>query len=550
MLFLIANDLTRMQVNASIDEADIGRVREGQDVTFRVDAFPEREFAGNVEQVRLKPTSVQNVVTYNTIIAVDNPNMQLMPGMTATVSIVVRKAEHALRVPAAALRFRPEGFQAQQQRRAGAGGPGAAAAGASGAPPTAGRTGGAIPGAAMASERRAPGGAGRPAAPGAAAQAAPVGSAQARLAQRGRLARVPATRPGGPAGAGPGGPGGGWRGRPSTVFVLDETGAPSRSRSGSGSRTASSSRCATASRRARTSSRARDPRRPSGRRAPARAPRPRATPSVPSPAPPALRRGGRAAHPRRRPAPLVPARGRHGPRAAGRRRSSVAKGSFLAIVGRLRQRQVDAHEHPRPARPADRRPLLPGRARTSRASTATGAPSLRNRKIGFVFQNFNLLPRTSALENVELPLLYNGRGLRPPSGTRRRVELLDAVGLGDRAPPHAEPALGRPAAARGDRARAGQRPGADPGRRADRQPRQPHQRRDHGDAAAAEPGARHHDRPDHPRSRHRRVRRRAWSRCATAASSSDEPVLERRDAADGAPALPPLEQRSRPEEAA
>ena len=113
ILFLIANDLTRMRVNASIDEADVGRVHEGQEVTFHVDAFPEREFVGKVEQVRLNPTAVQNVVTYNTIVAVNNDDLLLRPGMTATVSVIVRKAEDALRVPAAALRFRPEGFTRQ-----------------------------------------------------------------------------------------------------------------------------------------------------------------------------------------------------------------------------------------------------------------------------------------------------------------------------------------------------------------------------------------------------------------------------------------------------
>jgi HlyD family secretion protein len=110
-LFVIANDLNRMQVNASIDEADIGRVRAGQAVTFRVDSYPDREFEGRVDQVRLQPTVVQNVVTYNAIISADNPGQRLMPGMTATVSVVVRKAADALRIPAAALRFRPEGFQ-------------------------------------------------------------------------------------------------------------------------------------------------------------------------------------------------------------------------------------------------------------------------------------------------------------------------------------------------------------------------------------------------------------------------------------------------------
>ena len=111
VLFVIANDLAQMRVNAAVDEADVGRVREGQEVVFHVDAFPEREFKGTVEQVRLNPTTVSNVVSYNTIVAVDNRDLLLRPGMTATVSIVVRKAENALRLPAAALRFRPEGYQ-------------------------------------------------------------------------------------------------------------------------------------------------------------------------------------------------------------------------------------------------------------------------------------------------------------------------------------------------------------------------------------------------------------------------------------------------------
>lgn len=116
VLFVIANDLSHMQVNASIDEADIGRVRAGQDVTFRVDAYPNETFTGRVEQVRLQPVTVQNVVTYNTLIAVANAGQRLMPGMTATVSVIVRQRDDVLRIPAAALRFRPEGYQ---QTRAG-----------------------------------------------------------------------------------------------------------------------------------------------------------------------------------------------------------------------------------------------------------------------------------------------------------------------------------------------------------------------------------------------------------------------------------------------
>lgn len=138
-LFVIAEDLRRMQVKASIDEADVGRVRAGQEVEFRVDAYPEEVFKGRVEQVRLQPQVVQNVVTYDTIIAVDNADERLMPGMTATVSVVVERREGVLRVPAAALRFRPAGFDLEAFRRqmqAQRGGPPGAegAAGAGGTP--------------------------------------------------------------------------------------------------------------------------------------------------------------------------------------------------------------------------------------------------------------------------------------------------------------------------------------------------------------------------------------------------------------------------------
>jgi len=129
VLFVIANDLKHMEINASVDEADIGRVRTGQEVTFRVDAYPDRVFRGTVTQVRLQPTTVQNVVTYNTIIGVDNADGRIMPGMTATVSVIIRKSENALRIPAAALRFRPEGFEAGNRPRS-AGAPGAAGGGA------------------------------------------------------------------------------------------------------------------------------------------------------------------------------------------------------------------------------------------------------------------------------------------------------------------------------------------------------------------------------------------------------------------------------------
>jgi HlyD family secretion protein len=106
-LYILAADLTKMQVNANIDEADVGRMRPGQVVTFRVDAFPTDTFTGAVEQVRLQPTTVQNVVTYQTVIAVPNAQLKLKPGMTANVNIEVNRRTNVLRIPAAATRFRP-----------------------------------------------------------------------------------------------------------------------------------------------------------------------------------------------------------------------------------------------------------------------------------------------------------------------------------------------------------------------------------------------------------------------------------------------------------
>jgi HlyD family secretion protein len=106
-IFEIANDLSKMQVECDVDEADVGRIQEGEKVRFTVDAFPNDSFNGVVQQVRYSPTVTQNVVTYTTIVAVDNPGMKLRPGMTATVNIIVGEAKDVLRVPNAALRFTP-----------------------------------------------------------------------------------------------------------------------------------------------------------------------------------------------------------------------------------------------------------------------------------------------------------------------------------------------------------------------------------------------------------------------------------------------------------
>jgi HlyD family secretion protein len=108
VLFQIANDLSKMQVECSVDEADIGKIKESQRVSFTVDAFPDENFTGKVTQVRYSPEVIQNVVTYTTIVEVDNPEMKLRPGMTATVSVVTGEAKNALRVPNAALRFNPQ----------------------------------------------------------------------------------------------------------------------------------------------------------------------------------------------------------------------------------------------------------------------------------------------------------------------------------------------------------------------------------------------------------------------------------------------------------
>lgn len=106
-LFVLAADLLHMRVNASLDESDIGQVASGQAVTFSVDAYPGETFSGRVNQVRLQPTVSQNVVTYTTVIDVENPELKLKPGMTATVSIEVVRRDDVLTVPAAALRFKP-----------------------------------------------------------------------------------------------------------------------------------------------------------------------------------------------------------------------------------------------------------------------------------------------------------------------------------------------------------------------------------------------------------------------------------------------------------
>lgn len=107
ILFTIAQDLAKMQIDTNYAEADVGAIRVGQTATFRVDAFPNKSFPGIVKQIRLNPTTQQNVVTYNVVVGVDNPDLKLLPGMTAYVNITIAQRQDVLLLPNTALRFRP-----------------------------------------------------------------------------------------------------------------------------------------------------------------------------------------------------------------------------------------------------------------------------------------------------------------------------------------------------------------------------------------------------------------------------------------------------------
>ena len=114
-IFTIANDLTKMQVIANIDQADMGLVEQAKSATFTVDAFPSKEFKGTIQQMRLNPQNVQNVVTYNVVFDVDNPEQKLKPGMTANLTITIDERNNVLRVPNSALRYRPQSANNQNR---------------------------------------------------------------------------------------------------------------------------------------------------------------------------------------------------------------------------------------------------------------------------------------------------------------------------------------------------------------------------------------------------------------------------------------------------
>jgi HlyD family secretion protein len=118
-LFTIANDLTKMQVFANIDEADVGRIHEGSGAAFTVDAYSGDTFRGRIAQIRLNPTTISNVVTYTAVIEVENPEMKLKPGMTANVTIHVASRDNVLKIPNAAIRFIPP--QAEEEKKSSSG---------------------------------------------------------------------------------------------------------------------------------------------------------------------------------------------------------------------------------------------------------------------------------------------------------------------------------------------------------------------------------------------------------------------------------------------
>ncbi|MGH9766930.1 MAG: efflux RND transporter periplasmic adaptor subunit [Blastocatellia bacterium] len=131
-LFTIANDLTQMQVIANIDQADIGVINQSNRVNFTVDAFPGLNFGGTINQIRLNPQNVQNVVTYNVVIDVQNPDLKLKPGMTANLTMTIAERQDALKIPNAAMRFRPQGMTPEKMRELFRGAPDTQAGGGAG----------------------------------------------------------------------------------------------------------------------------------------------------------------------------------------------------------------------------------------------------------------------------------------------------------------------------------------------------------------------------------------------------------------------------------
>jgi HlyD family secretion protein len=376
-LFTIARDLTRMQVRASVGEADIGRVEVGQPARFRVDAYPDALFSGIVSQIRLQPVVEQNVVSYTTVIDVPNVEMRLKPGMTATVTVEIARRDDVLRVPNAALRFQPSAdlFLALGQTPVEPHDADGRPASSEGADRTrreveTGSQRGSMP-------------PGREAPPAAGARR---GRVWVFLEDHGRRSDCGAGR------RALGGRAGGDRGddRADRGANDDGVAAPSVWRPASGGRGSAT--------RGRS-------------------------------------RGGAVSE---SPVPVVRVcdltktytLGEVDVHALRGVTIDVMPGEFVMLTGPSGSgKSTFMHLIGCLDRPTSGRYWLNGRDVSS--MPARTLARVRNSDIGFVFQGFNLLPRTSALENVELPLLYGA----PVSTRERRARAraaLEAVGLGDR----------------------------------------------------------------------------------------------------------------------
>jgi HlyD family secretion protein len=446
----IAQDLTKMQINASFSEADIGRLRPGLRATFTVDAYPGLSFAGVLRQIRLNPTVTSNVVTYDVVVDVDNPDLRLLPGMTAYVDIELYREDDAILVPNAALSFRPGGAGALPRQVANAGGNAnggtngnGGAVDGNGGGGSEGRddAGGAL-GTLVIPSRDDPPGNGRVWILDREGKPAPVDIQTGATDLRYTVVRGGALRPGdmvvtgesSAAGAAQGtlfsaaagsGRGGGGGARPPRPFL--RAGAGPRSPDGRGNAGGNGT---PAQGKGGTRS---GPGRPGG---PGRAPGTW----------PASTRAS-TAEARRQPASA----GRQGGRLMGKtlaeteglRKSYVTGAGAVEVLHgvdfRLEEGEFAAVMGPSGSGKSTFMNIL-GCLDTSTSGVyrLLGEPvsslspnqlaGRRNRFLGFVFQGYNLLPKSSLLENVSLPLLY----ARVPSAERRRraLEQLEKVGLG------------------------------------------------------------------------------------------------------------------------